>query len=99
MVKISQVRYEKGSPDNIPKIESKLWNGSAFNNYFPITYLKITTNKNLPIYINGNSNPAYALNGVFEVNVDGIGEIISLKIGNKNSPMEENEFIVVDMIG
>ena len=105
--KVMQVRYYgDANANNYPaKLTlNKIKNGSVFADYLPMCYLKITGPSGLKFYLN-NSIYNVALNdGVFELDLDGIAEIINLTFdsrsftNNGETIVNENTPLIIDII-
>ena len=80
--KIMQVRfYGDGNASNYPAklTSSKLKNGSVFEDYLPMCYLKITGPTGLKFFLNnGIHNVAIGESKEFELDLDGVAEITNL---------------------
>ena len=106
--KIMQFRYygdnaNKNYPQlGDPTYRTRLVTGSLFSNYTPITQLGIQTLPGTKFYINDAKTPIIiGSTGIYELNLEGISEIINLKFENgsintiANNP---NAYLIVDII-
>lgn len=63
-----------------PMRRSTLKSGSVFSEYMPIIQLGIQAYPGIKFYINNSSNPVIVgQTGIYELNVDGLSEITSLR--------------------
>lgn len=106
---IMQFRYYgEDNQNNQPNTKSNkikktnLISGIVFNEYFPISYLKIqTSQEDLKFYLNNSiSSVQVGANGIYEIDLDGI--TILSKINFDKSSLESlisnNGYLIIDII-
>lgn len=104
--KVGQVRYysAKGGRENSPSSLTgiKLRSGSAFDDVYPIVQLGIQTLPGVRITINNASTPiVIGSTGIYELNVDGLSQITSLKFETNSLTLIDNNpnsYIIIDYI-
>lgn len=103
--RVMQFRYygssdnSKNSPKNIKA--NTLINGSAFNRYLPIYHLGIQTLPGVQFYLNHGADPVMVGGtGIYELNLEGLSEITSLKFTKASIEMIEAEkaYLIVDLV-
>ena len=104
---IMQFRYyneidkTKNYPKNLAK--SQLTQGNIFKDYLPFTYMKIYAPTGTKFFLNGNNNSPILIgtSGIYELDLEGIAEITSLKFDNtsiENINNNESSYLTIDVI-
>lgn len=104
--RVMQFRYygssdnSKNSPKNMKA--NALINGSAFNRYLPIYHLGIQTLPGAQFYLNHGTDPIMiGSTGIYELNLEGLSEITSLKFTKASVDMIETTpgaYLIVDLV-
>ena len=83
--------------------KENLINGSAFQQYLPLSQLGVRALPGTQFYINGGVNPVIiGFTGLFEIDLTNGGSITELKFDEKSiEAIETNDsaYLVVDMLG
>lgn len=103
--RVMQFRYyDTGNIKNAPsKIQANtLISGKIFNNYFPIYHLGIQTLPGVQFYLNHGTDPIMiGSTGIYELNLEGLSEITSLKFTKASVDMIETTpgaYLIVDLV-
>ena len=99
-----QLRYYGEGSDYNNVTKEALVNGTAFNNYIPLTQIGIRALPGTRIYLNGNSKPIIiGFIGIFELDCRNNSNITEIKVSEasldriKNTP--QGGYIIIDMLG
>lgn len=105
MVKeIKQFRYysDKSNTNYPSKLAlSALTSGSIFNNYYPITYLRITGPEGVKFQVNGGTGYVQlGSSGFYELDLTNFGEINQLKFDKTSINFEatNSSYLIIDII-
>lgn len=90
----------KNYPSNLSY--RSLVSGSIFSNYLPITQLGIQSLPGTKFYLNNSNNPIIiGYTGIYELNLEGMGEITALSFDAKSLEAingNANSYLIVDII-
>ena len=98
----SDKNYPNGSSGKVAISYRNLTSGSIFLDYMPIIQLGIQALPGTQFYLNGSQIPVIiGHTGIYELNLDGLSEITSLKFDPKSIEAingNANSYLIVDII-
>lgn len=97
---IMQFRYYGDSNTaNQPKAKGSAYRtGAVFDNYYPITYLRVQGPEGVEFFINGSTTSIMIENSYYELDINNLAEINELHFGKTISNATNDNPLIVDII-
>ena len=108
MKRMMQFRYHgPGNSNNYPSgsLAERDWANNLFYNYGAVSHLGIQGEPGVRFYLNGGTNPiTIGATGIYELNLEGIGRITSLRFDQDqlptiyNNSASDKKRLIVDIV-
>lgn len=108
MKRMMQFRYHgPGNSNNYPSgsLAERDWANNLFYNYGAVSHLGIQGEPGVVFYLNGGNDPITIGNtGIYEIDLEGVGRITSLRFDSKvlnetyNNSASINHRLIVDIV-